>query len=80
MVVDMRSQVWLETLPGTIPGTVVAYVLTDREACMTYHMESSPPADDCKAVVFMREGNADRGTFRFDCPREVHHGRAHSPL
>ncbi|GAC1529718.1 MAG: hypothetical protein NVS2B4_08210 [Ramlibacter sp.] len=30
---------------------------------------SSQPGDDCDVAVSVREGNEDRGTFRFDCPR-----------
>jgi hypothetical protein len=39
MVPDMQTQVWLETVPGTVPALVVAYVKTDRGAQMTYRMD-----------------------------------------
>lgn len=102
MVPGMQTQVWLETVPGTVPALVVAYVKTDRGAQMTYRMDvlntgkagmsrisqagtvnavagektqlgkvsvSSQPGDDCNVAVSVREGDQDRGTFRFDCPR-----------
>lgn len=39
MLADMQTQVWLETVPGTVPAMVVAYVKTDRGAQMTYRMD-----------------------------------------
>jgi hypothetical protein len=48
-------------------GTVNA--LANAPTPLTKVAMSSQPADDCNVVVFMREGNADRGTFRFNCPR-----------
>lgn len=39
MLLDMQTQVWLETVPGTVPALVVAYLKTDRGAQMTYRMD-----------------------------------------
>ena len=39
MVPDMQTQVWLETVPGTVPALVVAYLKTDRGAQMTYRLD-----------------------------------------
>lgn|SRR5690349_4716281 len=39
MAPDMQTQVWLETVPGTVPALVVAYLKTDRGAQMTYRLD-----------------------------------------
>lgn len=39
MVPAMQTQVWLETVPNTIPAVVVAYVKTDHAAQLTYRMD-----------------------------------------
>lgn len=39
MVLDLQTQVWIETVPGTVPALVVAYVKTDRGAQMTYRLD-----------------------------------------
>ena len=39
MLPAMQTQVWLETVPDTMPALVVAYVKTDHAAQLTYRMD-----------------------------------------
>lgn len=39
MLPVMQAQVWLETVPNTIPALVVAYVKTDHAAQLAYRMD-----------------------------------------
>jgi len=38
MIADVQMQVWLETMPGSVPAVVVPYVRTDRDARLAYRI------------------------------------------
>jgi hypothetical protein len=38
MIADVQMQVWLDTIPGSVPAVVVPYVRTDRDARLAWRI------------------------------------------
>jgi hypothetical protein len=67
MIADVQMQVWLDTLPGSVPAVVVPYVRTDRDSRLAYRIQlvKAGPSGS-SSIVQSGAVNAAAGT-----PREL---------
>jgi hypothetical protein len=67
MIADVQMQVWLDTIPGSVPAVVVPYVRTDRDVRLSYRIrlvKSGPSGSS--SIVQSGAVEAQAGT-----PREL---------